>query len=490
MSKAHINSKLAVKNLLISTGESTILLDHCVSREAIATNGTYPVPSLDTYYPSTGGTLTFLNGDTETQQISPEGIEIAPSHIGSCYSLSHHAENILSNASFESTAAASVAWDQNLNGPPIRALSWSEGYNGGVGAPTTGYHAHIGVGMGINGGNCLQFMNYNSVINQRGRWLGMFQSFNGPSKGLTFGDWVSVSMYIKTNNVNMNIHFGLYHYDNASASWRFEMRQDNGTYIHGLKYCRATKEGEWQRIYGLFRLPSQASNGINFSQNISLHIYGHDSVNEGRMLVDNVMVCKVPFDEYSPDYYNPSNYGKPYKRFGGGIGYDLLAPPRTIFMHFKCLDKYTRVDRVLMMLEDSSANHAHVYIERNTGLLKLRVKDGTNMYYAELTNNVMDDKWHSIALLNNCIKSGTNKTFKIILDGQHEAELAAYPNTTADILLPKRLGIGFNMDGNCANIKVCEIRCDMVEYSRVEIEQWNIYQNAFYDPYDYNAYVY
>ncbi|MEM5610650.1 hypothetical protein AAHB63_11155 [Bacillus thuringiensis] len=79
--------------------------------------------------------------------------------------------NSLKNSNFSSYIVNdSISWDKSLNGN-LQASGWGSGYNGGVADPTKGYHAHLDITT--FGYPVVAFINKNSIIGQKNRWLGI-----------------------------------------------------------------------------------------------------------------------------------------------------------------------------------------------------------------------------------------------------------------------------------------------------------------------------
>ena len=80
-------------------------------------------------------------------------------------------DNILPNGDFRFYSVNnSIGWDNALNGN-LSLSNWGSGYNAGVEAPSTGYHAHVNTSK--FGFPVLELINKNSTVNHLRRWLGI-----------------------------------------------------------------------------------------------------------------------------------------------------------------------------------------------------------------------------------------------------------------------------------------------------------------------------
>lgn len=107
------------------------------------------------------------------------------------------------------------AWNASLHPNALTIDGWSEGYNGGVSSPATGYHAYWKL---IDEIPTIVFPNINSTISSsiKGRWLGISHDYTLHQKfspGITY----TVSFDARGSVDGMTINTGLY-YNNGSST--------------------------------------------------------------------------------------------------------------------------------------------------------------------------------------------------------------------------------------------------------------------------------
>lgn len=172
------------------------------------------------------------------------------------------------------TTGTSIGWDNALNGNYVIS-NWGSGYNSGVSAPTTGYHAHLNTAK--FGFPVLELVNKNSVINQLRRWLGIATALYEKTK-LVSGAKYTFSADLMIDTVGAAIHGGVYSYKKGQSSPNFS----SGQY-------RLTASGinKWERVSYTFAL----DNDIDLTKAVTIYIYGYSGT-EGICWVKNVSLQK------------------------------------------------------------------------------------------------------------------------------------------------------------------------------------------------------
>ena len=187
------------------------------------------------------------------------------------------------------------------------------------------------------------------------------------------------------------------------------------------------------------------------------------------------------------------------ENYDGGLAYKLLTTPKTMFCRFKTLDIDTSRDRYILMLYDVSSIYVKVYAKQTTGNVTIEIRDGTNSYYASSPINICDTSWHTVGVIINTtyIKSGSSDTnvgysCRLIVDGLYFSQTINSSNIPYPTVIPfpSTICIGFDALGNSGNIAMSDIRCDTTEYLDDDISGWSLSNKQFYDPYDYNSFVY
>lgn len=163
-----------------------------------------------------------------------------------------------------------IGWDNTLNGTYV-IQNWGSGYNSGVVAPTTGYHAHLNTSK--FGFPVLEFINKNSVYNQTKRWMGIATTVYQKEK-LMPGCRYTVSMDLMVDTVGMIIHGGIYSTKTGKTTAAFT----SGNYSFS-----PSKINQWQRVFYTFTLDAE----IDLSKSVSFYIYGYSGA-EGIAHTKNV----------------------------------------------------------------------------------------------------------------------------------------------------------------------------------------------------------
>lgn len=171
--------------------------------------------------------------------------------------------------------SSTVAWDASLNDGSIAysRQGWSNGYNAGVSAPTTGYHAHW---VWENNDLVMKFPNLNSVIDKKGRWLGINGSMTIPWSA---NDKYTISWEQKTDNLSLAPFGGVYYKLTGSGSYNFH----DGDPV----FAYNTKLNTWQKVSHTFTAKSTFD---GTSTTATLYVYGYNTTHEGTIYVRNVQI--------------------------------------------------------------------------------------------------------------------------------------------------------------------------------------------------------
>ena len=159
--------------------------------------------------------------------------------------------NLLSNSHFDSRYTVSV-WDTSKNGN-LCANGW-DGYNGGVGNPSTVYHAHLQEHEGE------YVYNYHKTSNEE--WLGISQYITGSvevSKTYTF------SCELKRISGKNYTDGGLYTRANSSAT--------SNTFVNLFSFSNfgSVTDNKWHRYSYTFTVDSS----VYMTNGAYWYIYGH-----------------------------------------------------------------------------------------------------------------------------------------------------------------------------------------------------------------------
>lgn len=180
-------------------------------------------------------------------------------------------DNLLPNGDFRFYSVNnSIGWDNALNGN-LSLSDWGSGYNGGVAAPSTGYHAHLNTSK--FGFPVLELINKNSTVNQLRRWLGISSSVYQKEK-LVPGARYTFSADVMADTAGAFIHGGVY---------STQTGQTNTNFHSGMYQLAPSAINKWQRVSYTFTLDAQ----IDTSKSISFYIYSYSGT-EGICWVKNV----------------------------------------------------------------------------------------------------------------------------------------------------------------------------------------------------------
>lgn len=180
-------------------------------------------------------------------------------------------DNFLPNGDFRFYSVNnSIGWDNALNGN-LSLSNWGSGYNGGVEAPSTGYHAHVNTSK--FGFPVLELINKNSTVNHLRRWLGISSAVYQKEK-LVPGARYTFSADIMSDTNGACIHGGVYSTKTGQTATSFH----SGSY--NLSPSAVNK---WQRVSYTFTLDAQ----LDVSKAVSFYIYSYTGT-EGICWVKNV----------------------------------------------------------------------------------------------------------------------------------------------------------------------------------------------------------
>ncbi|MGD6787777.1 phage tail spike protein [Bacillus thuringiensis] len=181
--------------------------------------------------------------------------------------------NSLKNSNFSSYIVNdSISWDKSLNGN-LQASGWGSGYNGGVADPTKGYHAHLDITT--FGYPVVAFINKNSIIGQKNRWMGIAEDVVAEfARNNVAGKEITISMDIWSDTKGFRINGGLHHFieDNTAQSFH------SGQYVFN-----ASEVNRWERYAFTMKLHEK----FDVTKVVRLYIYGGEGI-EGAAYIKNV----------------------------------------------------------------------------------------------------------------------------------------------------------------------------------------------------------
>ncbi|MDF9474563.1 phage tail spike protein [Bacillus cereus] len=181
--------------------------------------------------------------------------------------------NSLKNSNFSSYIVNdSISWDKSLNGN-LQASGWGSGYNGGVADPTKGYHAHLDITT--FGYPVVAFINKNSIIGQKNRWMGIAEDVVAEfARNNVAGKEITISMDIWSDTKGFRINGGLHHFIEGNTAQSFH----SGQYVFNV-----SEVNRWERYTFTMKL-HEKFDGTKVSR---LYIYGGEGI-EGTAYVKNV----------------------------------------------------------------------------------------------------------------------------------------------------------------------------------------------------------
>ena len=204
------------------------------------------------------------------------------------------------------TSTNNIGWDTSLNpNPAITPSGWSNGYNGGVPDPTHGYHAHW-IKEDLHW--IMEFPNLNSVIDQKGRWLGISGSGKSDMANILAGEKYVISWWQKTTNLNLRPWGGIYYKKTSSDS--------SANFYDGYLDKYNTKVNTWQFMW---KVLTRNSEYVQHSGGQSLYVYGQNATTEGTIWVKDVQVVRG--DKVKP--YTVDSFQSPTIKDSSSYGHDL-----------------------------------------------------------------------------------------------------------------------------------------------------------------------
>nr|WP_277997253.1 carbohydrate binding domain-containing protein [Bacillus cereus] len=167
--------------------------------------------------------------------------------------------------------SGAIGWDYGLNGNLVPRF-WST-FNGGVADPTKGYHANINTS--VFNYPVLSFINRNSTIGQKNRWMGssspVSEEFHRQNIA---GKEITISMDIYSDTKDFRISGGLYHFITGDT---------NNTFHSGKYVFSVSNVNVWER----FTFTMKLSDKYDTSKPAQFYIYGGEGI-EGSGYVRNV----------------------------------------------------------------------------------------------------------------------------------------------------------------------------------------------------------
>ncbi|PAW37940.1 hypothetical protein CKQ70_29950 [Bacillus toyonensis] len=181
--------------------------------------------------------------------------------------------NSLKNSNFSSYIVNdSIGWDKSLNGN-LQASGWGSGYNGGVADPAKGYHAHLDITT--FGYPVVAFINKNSIIGQKNRWLGIAEDVVAEfARNNVAGKEITISMDIWSDTKGFRINGGLHHFIEGNTAQSFH----SGQYVFNV-----SEVNRWERYAFTMKLHGK----FDVTKVVRLYIYGGEGI-EGTAYVKNV----------------------------------------------------------------------------------------------------------------------------------------------------------------------------------------------------------
>ncbi|MES9780784.1 phage tail spike protein [Bacillus thuringiensis] len=181
--------------------------------------------------------------------------------------------NSLKNSNYSSYIVNdSIGWDKSLNGN-LQASGWGSGYNGGVADSTKGYHAHLDITT--FGYPVVAFINKNSIIGQKNRWMGIAEDVVAEfARNNVAGKEITISMDIWSDTKGFRINGGLHHFIEGNTAQSFH----SGQYVFNV-----SEVNRWERYAFTMKLHEK----FDVTKAVRLYIYGGEGI-EGAAYVKNV----------------------------------------------------------------------------------------------------------------------------------------------------------------------------------------------------------
>lgn len=180
-------------------------------------------------------------------------------------------KNFVLNSNFEKYSTNDkIGWDNSKNGNLV-IENWGSGYNAGVPNPTEGYHAHFNIkdfDFPV-----IKYINRNSEIGCKNRWLGVITNIKNLKAGKTY----TISFDYYSNNIGFIFHGGIYHYIANNLDCNFYSGLYNLT-------VREQDRGKWCRYSWTFTTHKDM-----IEQDYYMYMYGFTGV-EGVGYIRNVQL--------------------------------------------------------------------------------------------------------------------------------------------------------------------------------------------------------
>ena len=174
----------------------------------------------------------------------------------------------------DSYSSISPGWDASKHPNAIQPQNWASGYNSGVSAPATGYHAMWNI---IDGIPTIVFQNHNSEVGKTGRWLGV------SSSSLSFSIPANTKYTISYEQRTIDTLGG---YTTSGVYYKYN--SSIGTNFHDgcPKIGQNTVLNTWERFSYTF---TRNSNVDGTGTNGTIYIYGNNGT-ESTMQVRNIQL--------------------------------------------------------------------------------------------------------------------------------------------------------------------------------------------------------
>ena len=174
----------------------------------------------------------------------------------------------------DSYSSISPGWDASKHPNAIQPQNWASGYNSGVSAPATGYHAMWNI---IDSIPTIVFQNHNSEVGKTGRWMGV------SSSSLSFSIPANTKYTISYEQRTIDTLGG---YTTSGVYYKYN--SSIGTNFHDgcPKIGQNTVLNTWERFSYTF---TRNSNVNGTGTNGTIYIYGNNGT-ESTMQVRNIQL--------------------------------------------------------------------------------------------------------------------------------------------------------------------------------------------------------
>ena len=173
-----------------------------------------------------------------------------------------------------SSCTNSYEWDKTLHKDAISVSGWYSGYNGGVGNPSTVYHAHW---IMMDGLPTMRFPYITNSLGQTPEWLGISGWFRLQPSDFISGIKYTVSFDAKADENNSAISCGLYYKRNSSENWNFYDGNRTTTLTTDWKRYSVTytSQGAYKISSFYFYGVCSGQKGNRYVRNVQLEIKNH-----------------------------------------------------------------------------------------------------------------------------------------------------------------------------------------------------------------------